>query len=149
MDFLRIERVNAAFREDQVLIGKGFVNQPDVIEHRLAAAPGLIPVITNTPHKLRRLWISQDGAGSLVDEIAIMIPGNDLLVSQACSLECWAKIISENVAFLLSRINTRFPFLRSHRLVLNRNTPDRYSFTLVRVNELWVIVGPRLVKLRL
>src|SRR6185436_3652112 len=110
-----------------MLIRERLVNQPDVVKHWLAAAPGLIPVITDAPHKLRRFWISQDSAGSLIDEVAIVIPGNDLLVSQAFAFECRAKMIFEKVSLLLSRVNTGFPFLRGHRLVLHRETPNRYS----------------------
>ena len=38
--------------------------------------------------------------------------------------------------------------LRRHRLVLNRDAPDGDAFALVRLDELRVVVGPGLIKLR-
>src|SRR5262249_55094062 len=79
---LVVEYIDAPFRKDQRLAGKRFMDQLDVVEHRLAAAPGLIPVITNAPDKPGSLGIAEDGAGALIDKIAIVVPGNDLLICQ-------------------------------------------------------------------
>src|SRR5215218_2581892 len=53
----RLERVSTALGENQVLVGERFAYEPDVVKHRLAAAPRLVPVISNTPHVLRSFWI--------------------------------------------------------------------------------------------
>src|SRR6185369_14938795 len=58
-DLLRIECVDTTLRKDQMLVRKRVVDQPDVVKHRIATAPGLIPVITNAPHKLRCLRVGK------------------------------------------------------------------------------------------
>src|ERR1700752_2734490 len=83
---LCIERVDATLREYEVLFRKGLINQTDVVEHRIATAPRFIPVITDSPNKTRGLGISQKRADSLVNEIAIVIPRDDLLVSHTRAL---------------------------------------------------------------
>ena len=82
LELFGIEGIGAAFGEDQVLVGKGLVHELDVVEHRVAAAPWLVPVITNAPHILRGFGVRQDRAGPLIDEIAVVIPGDDLLVAE-------------------------------------------------------------------
>src|SRR5688500_12838222 len=54
-------------------------------------------------------------------------------------------MIFEEVPLLLSREYARLPFLRGHRLVLDRDAPDRYAFLLIRPDKFRVIVCPRLV----
>src|ERR1044071_10466817 len=98
-----------------MLVRKRFIDQPDVIKHRIATAPRLVPVKTNAPDKLRLLRIGKQRADSLIDQIAIVIPGDDLLVRQSCAAQRWTKIILEKVSFFLGRVNTRLPWLRRHR----------------------------------
>src|ERR1044072_5406905 len=130
-----------------MLVRKGLIDQSNVVKHGVATTPRLIPVITDTPHKLRRLRIGEQCADSLIDQIAIVIPGDDLLVAQTRTAQRWSKIILEKVSFFLGRVNTRFPFLSRHRFILDRESPDRYAFRLVGPYELRVIVGPRLIEL--
>src|SRR6266403_1259796 len=107
------------------------MHELDVIEHRLAAAPWLIPVKTNAPYVPRGIGIRKDRACSLVDEVTIVIPGNYLLITQPLLFHRRAKMVFQKVSLLLRGINTRLPFLRRHGFVLNRNTPDRYAFFLI------------------
>src|SRR6185503_18657702 len=130
-----------------MLVRKRLIDQPNVVKHRIATTPRLVPMKTNAPDKLRRLRIGKQRADSLIDQIAIVIPGNDLLVAQSRTAQRWSKVVLEKVSFFLGGVNTRLPFLRRHRFVLDREPPDRYSFRLVGPDELRVVVGPRLVKL--
>src|ERR1043165_7398843 len=123
-DSLRIECIDTALGEDQMLLRKDLVNQTDVVEHRIAATPRLVPVITDAPDRLRRLRIGKEGTDSLIDQIAIVIPGDDLLITQPRTAHRWPEIILEEVSFFLGGVNTRLPFLRRHRFVLNRESPD-------------------------
>src|ERR1051326_5564108 len=85
LQFLSVEGIRAAFSEEQVFIREGFMHEPDVIEHRLAAAPWLIPVIADPPDIPRSFRVSEDYLGSLVNEITVVVPGNDLLITQPFS----------------------------------------------------------------
>src|SRR5689334_21918058 len=100
-DSLRIECVDTTFRKDQMLVRKRLIDQPDVIKHRIATALRLVPVETNAPDKLRRLRIGKQRTDSLIDPIAIVIPGDDLLIRQSRAAQRWPKIILEKVSFFL------------------------------------------------
>src|SRR5882724_2562638 len=125
------------------------MHELNVIVHRFAAAPWLVPVITNTPYVASGLRVSQDGAGSLVDEVTVVIPGDYLLITQPFPFHCRSKKVFQKVSLVLREENTRLPFLRRHGVVLNRNAPDWYAFFLICLNEPGVIVGPGMIKLRL
>src|SRR5205814_1617198 len=147
--FLSIEGITAAFGEDQVFIRERLMLGLDVIEHLVAAAPWLIPVITNAPYIPGGFGVSKDGGGSLVDEVTIVIPNNYLLITQPFPVHRRAEIVFQKVSLFLRGVNTRLPRLRRHRFVLNGNSPDRYAFSLIGLDELRVVVGPGLIKLRL
>src|SRR5690349_24837590 len=107
------------------------MHELDIIEHRLAAAPGLIPVIANTPNILSGFRVRHYSAGPLVDEISVVIPGNYLLVTQALPFHRRAEIVFQKVSLLFRGVYTGLPYLCRHRFVLNRNSPDRYAFSLI------------------
>src|ERR1044072_8344934 len=48
-DSLRIECIDTALGKDQMLLRKDLMDQPHVVEHRIAAAPRLVPRITDAP----------------------------------------------------------------------------------------------------
>src|ERR1700752_2547056 len=125
-----------------MLIRKDLVDQPHVIKHRIAAAPRLVPVKTNAPDKLRRPRGGKQRAGSLIDQIAIVIPGDDLLIPQSRPAQRWPQMILEEVSFFLGGVDTRLPLLRRHRFILDRESPDRYPFRLIGPDKLRVVVGP-------
>src|SRR5689334_8563655 len=131
-----------------MLLRERLAHELDVIKHRFAAAPRFVPVITNTPNILRRFRISQDRLRALVNEISIVIPNDDLLLAESFLLDRWSKMVLEEVAFVLGRVDARLPLLRRHRLVLNTDAPDRNAFALVSSDELHEVVGPRLIELR-
>jgi hypothetical protein len=132
-----------------VLARKRFAHELDVVKHRLAATPRLVPVITDTPNVLRRFRIVEDRPRALVDEIAIVVPHDDLLSGKTFAPDRRPKMVLQKIALLFGRENTRLPLLRSHRFILNREAPDRYALALVRFDEPREVVGPRLIKLRL
>ena len=76
---LRLEGIDCSFSEEQLFIGESLVYELDVVEHLVAAAPWLVPVKADAPHVLGGFGIFQDGADSLIDEIAVVIPGDDVL----------------------------------------------------------------------
>jgi hypothetical protein len=78
-----------------------------------------------------------------------VIPGDDLLVSQPLALHRWTKIVLQKVAFLFRRVNARLPPLRSHRFVLNGDSPDWDSFRMICLDEPRVVIRPGLVELGL
>src|SRR4051812_15124445 len=104
------------------------MDELDVIEHRLAAAPRLVPVKPYAPDITRSLRVSEDGSGSLIDEITIVIPGNYLLITEPFLFHRRAEIVFQKVSLFLSRVDTRLPRLSRHRFVLNRDAPDGYAF---------------------
>src|SRR5450759_2588552 len=107
------------------------MHELDVVEHLVATAPRLVPVKTNAPYILGRFGVGEDGAGSLVDEVTVMIPGNDLLVTQPFSLHSRAEVVLQEVSLVFRGVDARLPCLRRHGLVLNADAPDGYSFPLV------------------
>src|SRR5690348_6300427 len=54
-----VKPIYAAFGEDQVRFRKCFVYEPHVIKHWLAPTPWFIPVVANSPDKLRSLRIAK------------------------------------------------------------------------------------------
>src|SRR5678816_4156950 len=98
--------MDTTFGEDQVLVRKRFMNQFDVLEHRLATAPGFIPVETYTPYKFCGVRVGENSAGTLINQIAVMVPGDDVLVCESVALERWSKIVLQEVALLFSRVDT-------------------------------------------
>src|SRR6187551_2696061 len=58
-------------------------------------------------------------------------------------------MLFEKVPLLLSREYARLPFLRGHRFILDRNSPNRYPFLLIGPDKFRVIVCPRRVMVRL
>src|SRR5262245_45624868 len=113
------------------------MNQPDIVKHWLSTTPRFIPVETNSPDKLRSLRIPEHRAGTLVNQIAIVVPRDDFLVGKTFTVHRGPKVLLEKIALLFVGVNTRFPCLRSHRFVLNRHTPDRYSIRFICFYELW------------
>src|SRR4030095_14290638 len=96
------ERVNAALGEDQVFARKRLIHHSHVVEHRLTATPRFIPVKADAPDKLCSFRIPQDRTGSLIDEIAIVIPSDYFSVGQTFSLERRSKLLLKKVAFFFS-----------------------------------------------
>src|SRR5215213_7947677 len=84
---------------------------------------------------------------ALVYQVAVVIPRDDLLVAQALAAHGRAEVVLEEVSLLLGGEDARLPLLRRHRLVLHRDAPDGYALGLISLDELRVVVGPRLIKL--
>src|SRR6185295_2054464 len=99
---LWIERVRTAFSEDKILVRERLMHQLDVIEHRVAAGPRLIPMKTNSPDEPRGSGIRQDCACSLINQVAVVVPGDYFLVPQSRSLHRRAKIVFQEVSFIFS-----------------------------------------------
>src|SRR5262245_18557231 len=127
-----------------MFLRKRFAHELHVVEHRLTTAPGLVPVITDAPNVLCGFWIGQDCPGSLVDQVAIVVPHNNLLRTETFAFDRWPKIVLQKISLVLGGKDARLPFLRRHRLVLNTDAPDRYAFALVGTDKLHKVVGPRL-----
>src|SRR5437764_2712460 len=124
------------------------MNELDVIEHRLAAAPGLIPVITNAPNVLRRFRVGQDSADPLVNEVTIVIPDNYFLITRPFPLNRRTEMVFQKISLFVRGINTRFPSLRGHGFVLNSDAPDGNAFPLIGLDSLREVVVLGLIKLR-
>ena len=92
--------------------------------------------------------IGEDGADPLVDEIAVVVPRDDLPIGQPLARHRRAEEALEEVALLLGGVDARLPRLGRHRFVLNRDPPDVDALALVRLDELRVVVRPRLPELR-
>src|SRR5439155_344409 len=86
-------RVDKGSRKQRVLVREILMYELDVIEHRLAAAPRLVPVITNSPNVLRCFRVGQDSAGPLVNEVSIVIPDNYFLITQPFPLDRRAETV--------------------------------------------------------
>src|SRR5947207_12343856 len=121
MKLLNIEGIAAALSEDQVFTGERLMYQLHIIVHRFAATPWLIPVIANAPYKPGGFGVGQNSAGSLVDEVTVVIPGNYLLITQPFPFHRRSKKVFQKISLCLRGVNTRFPFLRRHGFILNSN----------------------------
>src|SRR5580692_5862363 len=78
-----------SFGQHQVLIRKGFMDPLNVLIHLPASAPVLIPVKPHAPGIFSGLRIAQYSTGLLIQQVAVMIPYDDLLIAQ--SLFCQSR----------------------------------------------------------
>ena len=99
-DVLSLEGIDGSFSEEKVLVRESLVHELDVVEHLIATAPWLVPVIPDAPYILGGFGVLQDGADSLIDEIAVVVPGDDLLVTQSFSLHRRAEIVFQEVSLV-------------------------------------------------
>ena len=68
-----------------------FAHEPHIVEHHRAAAPWLVPVISDAPHILRGFGIIENCADALKDQVTVVIPCDDLLVAQSSPPHCRAE----------------------------------------------------------
>src|SRR5256714_5536622 len=144
-----IIRSGRAFGEEQRLIREGLVNELDVVEHHLATAPRLVPMESDSPQVAGCFRITEQRADALVNQVAVVIPAEDFLFAESGTSHRGTEVILEEVPLLLGGVDARLPGLRSHRLVLDRDSPDRNPFVLVSFDEFRVVVRPRLIELGL
>ena len=78
-----------------------------------------------------------------------MIPPEDFLFGQTRAFHGGAEEVLQEVSLLFGGVDAGLPCLRRHRLVLDGDSPDRNPFPLVSLDEFRVVVGPRLIELRL
>src|SRR5205085_3361209 len=101
------------------------------------------------PDVLRCFGVFKNRARALVYQVAVVIPRENLLVAEALPSKGRPEVVLQEVPLVLRREDARLPLLSRHRLVLDGDAPDGYALGLIRLDELRVVVGPRLVELRL
>src|SRR6185312_2761268 len=78
------------------------------------------------------------------DEIAVMIPGDQLFAAHAGLLQRRSQIVADEIAFLFGSIDAGLPSLFGHRLVLDRKPPDGYAQRFVGLDEFYIEIRPGL-----
>ena len=77
------------------------MHQLYIIEHGLAAAPGFVPVKTDTPNVLSCSGIGEDGTRPLVDQVAVVVPDDNFFVPQPRSLHRRPKMVFQEVSLFI------------------------------------------------
>src|ERR1017187_74502 len=129
----------AAFGKDELLIRPGFVGQLKVLEFFRA-----VPVKGRPPDIRTGFGIIVSQLDSFDEQIAVMVPDNDLDVLQAGLLERRPEVIADEIPFLLGAIDTGVPHLRSCRFILDGHSPDRHTLFLVFADKADEVIGPHL-----
>ena len=141
----RIKTFLTSFREQELLVGVGLFDELEVLVLGVAAGPGFVPVKAGSPSVLRGVGVVENGVRTVGDEVAIVVPNDNLLISVSCSLHRGAEVVFQEIAFLLGGVNARFPALRCHGFVLDGHPPNWKPFRFVGFDEFDEVVGPRLV----
>jgi len=137
--------VVAGFGEQQVCFGEGLGHELHVLGCR-GSCPAFIPVKTDAPDIFGRFLVGQDRGGPVIDQVAVMVPGNELLFLHFILPKRWPQEILDEIAFFLGRVHARFPFLLGHGLILNAQSPYRHSPFFVFLDKSHVVIGPGLVE---
>ena len=143
----RIEARRCALGEEDVLVGVELMHQRDVVVHLRSTRPVLVPVKRDSPNVLRRRGVVEDRLGPLDDQVAVMVPDHDVDVAQPLLCHHRPEVIFEKIPLVRRLIDTRFPRLRRHRLILNGDAPDRHARLPVALDELREVEGPGAVVL--
>lgn len=141
----RIKPLLAPFREQELLVGVGLFDELEILVLRVAAGPGFVPMEAGAPGVLRCVGVVENGVGAVRDEIAVVVPNDDLLVPVSGSFHGRTEVVFQEITLLLSGVDARFPALRRHGFVLDGNPPYWEPFRLVSLDEFDEVVGPRLV----
>ena len=72
-----------------------------------------------------------------------MVPHHDVDVTQSLPPHRGAEVVLEKIPLVRRLEDARFPRLRRHRLVLDRDAPQRHARPAVLLDELRVVAGPR------
>ena len=78
------ERVVAGFGEEQVFARERF-SHPFHIVILPAAVPDFIPVKSDAPDISGGFFIAQQGVGALIEQVAVVVPGNEFLLAEFVS----------------------------------------------------------------
>lgn len=143
-----IKPLLAPFREQELLVGVGLFDELEVLVLGVAAGPGFVPVKAGAPGILRGVGIVENGICAVGNEVAIVVPHDDFLVTVSGGFHCGAEVVFQEIAFLLGGVNARFPALRCHGFVLDGHPPYWEPFRFVGLDEFHKVVGPRLVVFR-
>ena len=138
----------APFREQELLVGVGLFDELEVLVLGVAAGPGFVPVKAGAPGILRGVGIVENSIGAVGNEVAVVVPNHDFLVTISGSVHRGAEVVFQEITFLLGGVNARFPALRRHGFVLDGHPPYWEPFRFVRLDEFHKVVGPRLVVFR-
>src|ERR1017187_1364098 len=129
----------AAFGKDEFLIRPGFVGQLKVLKFLRA-----VPVKGRPPDIRTGFGIIVGHLDSFDEQIAVMVPYDDLDALQAGLLERRPQVIAYEIPFLLGAIETGVPNLCGRGFILDGHSPDRHAFLLVFVDETDEVIGPHL-----
>ena len=127
----------AAFGEQQLFVGPSVVDQLDMVEVVFT-----IPMETGAPDVLGGLRIGIDRAGTLHQEVAVVVPDHDLHVAQSGGLQLRPEMIPDEITLFLGAVNARVPTLGGRRLVLHRNAPHGNTAFGIRLDEAHITTRP-------
>ena len=144
---LPAERVVAGFGQQQVFARKRLGYAFDIFV-LAAAVPDFIPVKTDAPDVFRRLRVGEQGVGALVQQVAVVVPGNEFFIGHFHPRQLRAQVVFDKIRFILGRVNTGLPGLFGHGFVLHRKAPDRHPPGFVGLDKIDVVLCPTVVIFR-
>mmetsp|Transcript_7448 Transcript_7448/g.12613 ORF Transcript_7448/g.12613 Transcript_7448/m.12613 type:complete len:208 (-) Transcript_7448:439-1062(-) len=142
---VRVEVFNAALGEEQVLVRVRLLERRQVAEERSTLRPRLVPMEPEAPRILRGFGIAKDRVAHMPSQVAVVIPHDDVLVSEALAMHDRAKMILEEFALLCGRVDHRLPPLLCSWLILDGDPPNREAFVLVGFDKFRVVECPCVV----
>src|SRR5438046_1858993 len=97
---------------------------------------------SDAPRVLRGPGIVEDGLRALHDQIAVVVPHDDVDVLEPAPGHDRAEVVAQKIALGFGLVDARFPRLGRHRLVLNPDCTDGHTGTPIALDDLWVVKWP-------
>ena len=114
-----VEILEATLGEDERLVRVGVVDALDVFK-----AVRHVPVEARSPNVLGSFGIVEDHFCALEQQVAVVVPDDDLYVPPTLALQRRPEVVAHEVAFLLAGVDARIPRLRGGGFVLDRQAPE-------------------------
>ncbi|MNI11257.1 hypothetical protein D3C73_643950 [compost metagenome] len=108
-----------------------------------------IPVNACAPDITGRLGVGQHRRSAFDHDIAVVVPNDDVHIRHSRLMHYRAQMVFDKIPLLLCAVHTGIPGLNSCRLILHRDSPDRYALPAVSFNEFRVIPRPYIRVFRL
>ena len=86
--------------------------------------------------------VFEDGVGAVRDEVAVVVPHDDVLVPISGGVHRRPEVVLQEISLLLSRVDARLPALYRHGLILDGHPPHGQPFCLIGFDELHEVLGP-------
>ena len=131
-----------------MLVWVGLFDELEVVVFGVAAGPRFVPMEAGAPSILRSFWVIENRVCAVRNEVTVVVPNDDFLVSVTGRLHGGSEVVFQEVTLLFSGVNARFPALSRHGFVLDGHPPNGKAFRFVGFDELDKVIGPGLVVFR-